>query len=133
MSKSPYFRTRSCKQCVSGFETLQKSARHNYYQIFPSIWDKLSWKKPVLVISETLGFFFNTLTAEYMYSRSNMQNLQQQLQTQLSQKREVFSEFFITFLKCTSGLECFEKKKDQPSSLSIPVINDSKVSGYLNV
>ena len=37
MSKKPYFRTRFGKQRVSGFETLLKSARHNYYRIFPSI------------------------------------------------------------------------------------------------
>ena len=67
-----------------------------------------------------------------MYSRQNMQNFPQQLQTQLSQKRKVFSGFFIAFLKCAASLEDFERKV-QPPSLSILEINDSKRSGYLNV
>ena len=54
-----------------------------------------------------------------------MQNFPQQLQTQLSQKRKAFSGFFIEFLKCTSSLEHFEQK-DEPFSLSILEINDSK-------
>ena len=74
MSKRPYFRTRFGKQRVSGFERLLKSARHHYYQMFPWIWDKLSSEKSFLVRSEILGLFLNTLTAEYKYSRWNMQN-----------------------------------------------------------
>ena len=100
--------------------------------MFPWIWDKLSWKKSVLVRSRNLGLSVNTLTAEYKYSRRNMQNFQQQFQTQLSQKRKAFSWFFIAFLKYTSSLENFEKK-DEPSTLSIPGIIDSKRRGYLNV
>ena len=67
-----------------------------------------------------------------MYAGRNIQNLPQQLQPLLSQKRKTFSTFFTAFLKCTSSLEHFEKK-DGPSSLSIPEIIDSKGSGYLNV
>ena len=63
MSKIPYFRTRFGKQHVSGLETLLKSARHNYNRMFPWIWDKLSWKKSVLVRFEILGLFVNTLTS----------------------------------------------------------------------
>ena len=79
-----------------------------------------------------MGLFVNTLTAEYKYSRRNMQNYQQQRQMQLSQKRKVFSRFFIVFRKFNSSLEHFEKE-DEPSSLSIPEIIDSTGSGYLNV
>ena len=61
-----------------------------------------------------------------------MQNFPQQLQTQLSQKRKGFSGFFIAFMKCAGSLEHFGKK-DEPPSLSILEINDSKRSGYLNV
>ena len=79
-----------------------------------------------------LGLFVNTLTAEYMHSSRNMQNLPQQPQTQLYQKEKDFVWFLIAFLTCSSSLEHFEEK-DEPSSLSIPEINDSKWSGYLNV
>ena len=82
--------------------------------------------------SAILGPLLNTLTAEYKYSRRNMQNFPEQFQTQLSPKRKDFSWFFISFLKCTSSLEDFEKK-DEPSSSSIPEIIDSKRSGYSNV
>ena len=71
----------------------------------------MSWKKSVLVTSGILGLFVNTLTAEYKYSRRNMQNFPQPLQTQLCQKQKAFSQFLIAFLKCTSSLENFEKKR----------------------
>ena len=61
-----------------------------------------------------------------------MQNLPEDLQTQLTQKVKAFSTFFIAFPKCTSNLEHFEKK-DEPSSLSIPKMIDPKGSAYLNV
>ena len=131
MSKRPYFRTRFGKQRVSEFETLLKLARHHYYRMFPWIWDKLSWKKSVLVRFEVLGLFVNTLTGEYMHSRSNMQNFPQQFQTQLSQKRKGFFRFFIAFLKCTLSLEHFATKRESPC-LSILEIINSKRSGYSN-
>ena len=132
MYQMPYFRTRFCRQRVSGFETLLNSARHHYYRMFPWIWDILRWKNSVVLRSKIFGLFVNTLFAEYKYSRRNMLNYRQKHQTQLSQKRKAFSGFFIAVLKCTSSLEQFEKK-DEPSSLSIPEILNSTGSGYLNV
>ena len=61
-----------------------------------------------------------------------MQNLRQQFQTLLSQKRKTFSEFFIEFLKCAWNLEHFQKKDEYPS-LIISEIIDAERSGYLNV
>ena len=54
-----------------------------------------------LVRSKMLGLFVNTLTAEYTYSRRNMQTFTQQVQTPLSLKQKPFSAFFIAFLKST--------------------------------
>ena len=65
---------------------------------------------PALVRVESLGPFFNTLAAENKYSRRNMQNFQQQLQTALSQKQKIFSAIFIAFIKPTLNLEHFDKK-----------------------
>ena len=76
--------------------------------------------------------FVNALTADHKYSVSNMQNLQQQFQTPLSQKQKSFSRFFILILKCAWNLELFEKKY-QYSSVIIPKIIDAKWSGYLKV
>ena len=75
--------------------------------------------------------FLNTLTAEYKYSRRNMQTFAQQVQTPLSLKQKPFSGFFIAFLKSTWTGEHFQKKWDS-SSLSICEIIDSKRGGYLS-
>ena len=92
---------------------------------------KLSWKKSYLVRSKILGLFVNTLTAEYTYSRRNMQTLTQQVQTPLSLKQKTFSEFFIAFLKSTWNWEHFQKKGES-SSLNISEVIDSKRGGYLS-
>ena len=109
-----------------------KSARHHYYPIFPCIWDKLSWKKSALVWSEILRLFVNTLTADNKYSRCNVHNFAQQVQTPLSQKQNTFSGFFIAFLKCAWNLEHFQKKYEYPS-LIISEMMDCERGGYLNV
>ena len=85
----------------------------------------------VLVGSKILGLFVNSLTAEYKYSRRNMQTFAQQVQTPLSWRQKTFSEFFIAFLKSTSNGEHFQTKRES-SSLSISEIIDSKRGGYLS-
>ena len=126
-----YLRTAFGNQPVNGYQTLLKSARHYYYPIFPWIWDKLSWKRSALVRSKILGLFVNTLTAEYTYSRRNMQTFTQQVQMLLSLKEKTFSGFFIAFLKSTWNGEHFQRKGES-SSLSISEIIDSKTGGYLS-
>ena len=69
----------------------------------------------VLVRSEVLGEFVNTMTAVYNYFRLNLENLPQQVQTLISQKVKIFSGFFIASLKSTLNLEYFEKKKKKIS------------------
>ena len=75
--------------------------------------------------------FLNTLTAEYKYSRRNMQTFVQPVQTPLSLKQKPFSGLFIAFLKSTWNGEHFQKKGES-SSLSISEIIDSKKGGYLS-
>ena len=81
----------------------------------------------VVVRSEVLGQFVNTMTAVYNYFRWNLENLRQQVQTLISQKVKTFSLFFIASLKSTLNLEYFEKK-DQSHSLSITEINNCRTS-----
>ena len=114
------------------FIAFLKSARHHYYPIFPCIWDILSWRKSAIVWSELLRLFVNTLTGDYKYSRCNVHNFAQQVQTPLSQKQKTFWEIFIAFLKCAWNLEHFEKKDECPS-LIISEIMDCERGGYLNV
>ena len=72
------------------------------------------------------------MTADYMYFRQNVENLRQQVQTQISLKPKTFSGFFIASLKSTLNLEYFEKK-DESHGLSITEINNCKTSNYLSV
>ena len=86
----------------------------------------------VLVRSEVLGQFVNTMTAVYKYFRQNQENLSQQVQTLISLRPKTFSRFFIGLLKFALNLEYFEKK-DQSHSLSITEVNNCKTSSYLSV
>ena len=81
---------------------------------------------------EILRPFVHGLTADDKYSGINMKNLPQQFQTPLSQKQKTFSGFFISFLKCASNLEHFQKKDEYPS-LIVSEIIDAERRGYLNV
>ena len=71
------------------------------------------------------------MTAEYTYSRRDMQTFTQQVHTPLSWKQKTFSGSFIAFLKFTWNGEHFQKKGES-SSLSISEIIDSKRGGYLS-
>ena len=98
---------------------------------FHVVWDKKAGKSLFLVRSKILGLFVNTLTAEYTYSRNNMQTFTQQVQTPLSLKQKIFSGFFIAFLKSKWNAEHFEKKGES-SSCSISEILTPKEVGYLS-
>ena len=50
---------------------------------------------PALVKVKSLGPFFNISAADDKYSRRNMQNFQQQLQTALSQNKRFFRQFLL--------------------------------------
>ena len=72
------------------------------------------------------------LTADKKYSRCNVHNFAQQLQTHLSKKSKTFSGFCLAFLKCAWNLEHFEKKEEYPS-LIISEMIDCETGFYLNV
>ena len=118
-------------QHVNGSQTLLRSAGKHFHTAIPLIWGRTSRKTLVLFRAEVLGQFVNTMTAVCNYFRYNLENLKQQVQTQISLKRKTFSEFFIAYMKSTLNLEDFEKK-DQSHSLSITEINNCKTSSYLN-
>ena len=109
-----------------------KSARHHYYPLFSSIRGKLGWEKSPSVWYEILRVLINALTADDKYSASNIQNLRQQFQTPLSQKKMTFSRFLIKFLKCAWNLEHFQNKDEYPSLINSQII-DAERRGYLNV
>ena len=73
--------------------------------------------------SEILRLFVNTLTADNKYSRCNVHNLAQQVQTPLSQKQNG---------EIAWNVEHFEEKDEYPS-LIISEIMDCERGGYLNI
>ena len=56
-------------QRVNGSQTLLRSARNHFHTTIPLIWGRSSRKRLVLVSSEVLGQFVNTMTAVYNYFR----------------------------------------------------------------
>ena len=92
----------------------------------------MKWRKSALFKFEILGLIVNRLTADDKYSRRNIQNLTQELQTAISQKQKTFSGIFITYLKSITNSKGFAKKVES-ASLSISEIIDAEKSCYLNV
>ena len=70
----------------------------------------MSHKKLFLIRSETLGPLVNMLTANYEYSRSNIENLTLPIQIKLSKKRSIFCcIFFFVSFESTLNFQCCEK------------------------
>ena len=79
----------------------------------------------MLVLCKILRLFVNTLTDDGKYSLLYRDNLTQQIQIPLSQKRKTFSHFFSAFLKSTLNFPHFQKK-DDPHSRCISQITVSE-------
>ena len=62
-----------------------------------------------LVLSEILGVFINTLTAEDKYPVQEFENLQLPIQMQLSEKRKTFPQFLLHFWNLHQTLNILEK------------------------
>ena len=74
-----------------------------------------SWKSPSEWYKKFLGLFVNLLAANNKNSLLNRGKLQQHFQMQLSQKRKIFSQFFLHFQNLDSFFNIFKKKR--PSEL----------------
>ena len=68
MSKSPSFMQRFGRSHVNGSQTQLRSALNQFHSTLPLILDRESTKRLVLVRSELLEQFVNTLIADYKYS-----------------------------------------------------------------
>ena len=75
--------------------TLLKPASQQIYQIYWSLWSKLSSKKPLLVIDKILLLLVNTLTTDDKYSLLNSDNLTQPIPMLISKKEE--NTFYFLF------------------------------------
>ena len=67
MPKKPCVRTLTDSQHVKGSERVVKSARQSLFDIFLSLWKKISSKNLVLVLSEILRLFANILIPDEKY------------------------------------------------------------------
>ena len=128
MSKTSRFKEPFDKQDNKQDKTLLKSERHLLYHNFWSLWERLTWKKSLLVICKVLRLFVNTLTAAGKRFLLNRDNLRQPTQMQLSQKQKPFSQFVAAILKSRLKFEHFQKK-DYPHSWYISEITDSENRG----
>ena len=79
-SKKSRFRTPYDKKHCKPSQTLLKYARQHFYQIYWSMWNKLSWKKSLLEIWKNSGLFVNIMSADGKYSVLNRENLTQPIQ-----------------------------------------------------
>ena len=73
---------------------------------------KLIGKISPLVLSEILGLFVNTLTAEAKYPVQGSEIFQLPIEMQLSEKPKPFSQLFVPLLDFIVNFEHFEKKHD---------------------
>ena len=97
MSKNSRFRGPYSRRRQKLAETLLKPEWDYLYHNYWSLWRRLSWKKPLLVILKILGLSVNSLTVDDKYSLLNRDNLRQSIQMQLSQKEQIFLNFFLHF------------------------------------
>ena len=90
--------------------------RQQLYHLCSSLWENFSYKNSLLVISEILRPFVNTMTPKENYFLCNWDNLAQPIQMKLSKKLKRLPQFFTTFLKSTFNLEHSKKKVQQLTS-----------------
>ena len=86
----------------------------------------MRWRKCPLLICKVLKLFLNALTGRNKYSLRNRDKLQQKLQMQLSQKEDIFSQFFLAFLLSTLNFERFTKKEEPHSRFFSEIKDDEK-------
>ena len=132
MSKSASFMQRFGRQHVKRSKALLRSARNQFKTNLQLIRDRRSRKRLVLLGYKFLGQFVNPLTADYMYSRYNRENLWQEVSMQIPRKLKTFSRFLIALLKSTLNLEYFERKH-QCQRLNITEISNYETDSYLNI
>ena len=118
MCKKYHFRLPFKKEHGKRVSTLFISDRQHLQHIYCSTGSQINCEKSLLVISQRLRLFVNTMTAIDKCSLPNRDNLMLPIHMQLSQKLNTFSEFFSGFLKSMLNFGHFPKK-DDPHGLFI--------------
>ena len=110
MCKKSSFRLPFQKEHGKLVSTMFKFEWQNLYHIYWSTGTQLSFKKSLLVISEKLRLFLNTMSSVDKCSHPNRDNLTQPIHMQLSQKLKTFSRLFSAISKSRINFEYFQKK-----------------------
>ena len=77
---------------------------------FSSFWEKLILKMSPLLLRETLGVFLNTLATEGEYPIEDWQKLSLPMQMQLSETRQIFSQFCCSLYGLCINFKAFWTK-----------------------
>ena len=132
MLKMPRVRTVIDCQHVKGSETLLISAWQYIFDIFGSIWEKITSKTYVLVVSEILRLFVNILTPDEKYSLSvKEKDSCNQFKCNYLQRKKHFLNSFPHFRKLHKIWNPL-KKKDKPQRLFVSEIINCKKRAHLN-
>ena len=70
----------------------------------------MEFQKSLLEAWKFFSRFFNTLTADDKYSLISRDNWMQTIQKHLSQKQNIFRQFFSAFFESALNFEHFQKK-----------------------
>ena len=96
--KSHRVRTLTDSQDFKGSETLLKSARQYFDDLFWTLWKKISSKNSFSEVPEILRLFVIILTPDNKYILSVKASVSRnQLKCKLFQNQNIFSEFFSAF------------------------------------
>ena len=115
LSQDHRFRPCVRSQHVKPSQLLAESPWEHFSHVLSSFSGKLIWNMSPLVLGEILEMFVDTLTADGKYPVQGSENLQREIQMQLSEKQKSFCELFVPFLNSTSNFKHFEKKDDRHS------------------
>ena len=78
--------------------------------VLPLILDTLTWKTSLLVRSEFLGLFGNTLTTDHMYSRHYLRQISAEYSNDIiSKTKNIFLNFLLHFHNLHKIFDIFEK------------------------
>ena len=111
MPEKSRIRTLMDSQHVKGDETLHKSALEYFCQIFWSLWNKISSKILVLVVSEILRLLVDRLTPDDKYSlpvKANVYN--NQFKCNYLRIRKYFLNFLLHFQNLHKSCNTLKKK-----------------------
>ena len=110
VSKKRRFRIPFDSQHVKASQMPAKSPWESFYEVFLSFSVRLIWKMSPLVLSEILGVFVETLTADGKDPVQGCENLQLPIQMQLSPKQKSFLNFLFHFWNLHQIFNTFKKR-----------------------